>query len=1056
MCRMAAVLLLVFCFRFECSSQQYIPQNIPTPNAASLGKYGDIPVSYHTGNPGISIPIHTLNVRNVPFPVTLDYDAQAVQMNAMPGWTGHNWTLNAGGVITRQINGNPDEYRIPAAQKHLRANGHREYDCYFKSCSTLAYYLRENQFNSLDTNLVYLERDFEPDVFYFSFLGKTGRFFLGNDGQWKVYSEDNLDILFNISDSTENLIPPFIKEFPHPNARDGQPYTIAGFRIRDDNGNMYEFGYDTLAIEYRTNMFLMSEVEEVESWFATSWYLTHIYDRFGNELYRLNYKRGYYLPQLYRLEYSTTYHGADSGVWWYKAFGFIGDGVLGNEFTEASSIKFPFGGELLSPVYLDEIICADSIKVVFASGPSNLDMAQCYNGILGGGNLNGGKVYGFFRDENNSNFKPFYYLESDNPDARRYQYSPDSAINGDFMNVLSRTRHMRLNSISIQTDTDSSSGNDICFHFIYDYSGRMHLASISRSHWGQAGSFVHDATYNFKYNHYELLPADYLTKSADHWGYYNGKTYSLSSLNRNFAAFKAYRDPDTTKMKYGVLTQITYPTGGASKISYESNRFSKAVTPDRQNLVDSIGYGGGIRVREIAEYEDSACTRLLKKRTFDYDYPNSVTSSGVLFAPPLYYWPDWRAYTGNGNVNIGITTFRSSSIIPLSNSFGPSVGYSFVKETFDDGSCNTYRYSNISDAKDMLLSYGRYNGTGTVASPYDKFCERGYMRGRLLNRTAYDKLGHKVRGTGYGYRTDSVEDKFVLGTNLRPQSLHASGSFQHFTGRIYKLFFPDYDIVRESDTLFFNGSGRRITDRVYQRSDVVLTSFNPYYHKSQIRELESAESITANDTTETSFEYPYESQDGSMSSLTGEFYILPCKQTHRRNSQLMHSDRTAFRPEQKNGRTLTVPDCEIRSYGESTDSPCDTMVTYDSYTATGAVESYTELGSPRVWLKWACGDSRLAAKFVGFNGCNAYGITARELFSTSTVVTKARGIFSSTPYTPINATFYSYHPIYGLASETDTNFITTYYIYDNQGHLIKILDNNQRVIKNFDYFYGNK
>ena len=33
------------------------PKNIQSPNAASLGKYGDVPISYYTGAPNISIPL---------------------------------------------------------------------------------------------------------------------------------------------------------------------------------------------------------------------------------------------------------------------------------------------------------------------------------------------------------------------------------------------------------------------------------------------------------------------------------------------------------------------------------------------------------------------------------------------------------------------------------------------------------------------------------------------------------------------------------------------------------------------------------------------------------------------------------------------------------------------------------------------------------------------------------------------------------------------------------------------------------------------------------------
>ena len=41
------------------SGQDNIVEDVvhPAPNAAALGKYGDIPVSYHTGLPNISLPV---------------------------------------------------------------------------------------------------------------------------------------------------------------------------------------------------------------------------------------------------------------------------------------------------------------------------------------------------------------------------------------------------------------------------------------------------------------------------------------------------------------------------------------------------------------------------------------------------------------------------------------------------------------------------------------------------------------------------------------------------------------------------------------------------------------------------------------------------------------------------------------------------------------------------------------------------------------------------------------------------------------------------------------
>jgi len=77
--------------------------DVPAPEAASLGKYGDVGVSYFTGNPNISIPLYNLTVRDVSMPITLDYESSGVRVNSLPTWAGQNWTLNVGGVITRTV-----------------------------------------------------------------------------------------------------------------------------------------------------------------------------------------------------------------------------------------------------------------------------------------------------------------------------------------------------------------------------------------------------------------------------------------------------------------------------------------------------------------------------------------------------------------------------------------------------------------------------------------------------------------------------------------------------------------------------------------------------------------------------------------------------------------------------------------------------------------------------------------------------------------------------------------------------------------------------------------
>lgn len=53
----------------------------PSPNAASLGQYGDVPVSKYTGVPSISIPLYTIRSGEMKLPVS-----------KTPSWTTYNIT----------------------------------------------------------------------------------------------------------------------------------------------------------------------------------------------------------------------------------------------------------------------------------------------------------------------------------------------------------------------------------------------------------------------------------------------------------------------------------------------------------------------------------------------------------------------------------------------------------------------------------------------------------------------------------------------------------------------------------------------------------------------------------------------------------------------------------------------------------------------------------------------------------------------------------------------------------------------------------------------------
>src|SRR5258708_861810 len=87
----------------------YIPKIIPpSPNAASIAKFGDIPVSPYTGTTDISVPIYTINTKGISIPIGLDYHTGGIRLADEAGWVGLGWALNSGGMISRTINDQDD------------------------------------------------------------------------------------------------------------------------------------------------------------------------------------------------------------------------------------------------------------------------------------------------------------------------------------------------------------------------------------------------------------------------------------------------------------------------------------------------------------------------------------------------------------------------------------------------------------------------------------------------------------------------------------------------------------------------------------------------------------------------------------------------------------------------------------------------------------------------------------------------------------------------------------------------------------------------------------
>ena len=115
----ALAILLVFPFAFAFRGQAQTSSNAisrfdrritpPSPEATQLGVFGSAPPDLHTGAIQTTVPLLEVKSRQLSLAVALNYHYTGLQVAEVPSWVGLGWTLSAGGVITRTVQGLPDE-----------------------------------------------------------------------------------------------------------------------------------------------------------------------------------------------------------------------------------------------------------------------------------------------------------------------------------------------------------------------------------------------------------------------------------------------------------------------------------------------------------------------------------------------------------------------------------------------------------------------------------------------------------------------------------------------------------------------------------------------------------------------------------------------------------------------------------------------------------------------------------------------------------------------------------------------------------------------------------
>lgn len=308
--------------------------SLPSPDAVALGKFGEIPIDYFTGVPNISVPIHIINAGPINLSIGLSHHSSGLRPAETASWVGHGWALNAGGIISRTVQGIEDEYVDGFLTQGTQTtfNG----TCFANPTKT-------QPINAMLNG----DLDGEPDIFSYSVAGMSGKFYINAMGAVVKIPENDLKITYTLGSNTSDFT------------------RLRQFVITATDGTKYIFGENSLgykAIE-------LSRVYQSLFKTASAWKLVQIESADAN--YRIDLS---YTPEAY------SYGNRDKN-------GVFGNG--GNAYNKMeieghrlTSIVSSTGREVLTFVPAAAVREDVFAPIVGSKTAYNLDRIQIVNGAF--------------------------------------------------------------------------------------------------------------------------------------------------------------------------------------------------------------------------------------------------------------------------------------------------------------------------------------------------------------------------------------------------------------------------------------------------------------------------------------------------------------------------------------------------------------------------------------------------------------------------------------------------------------------------------------------------
>ncbi len=983
----------LFIFSIKAQEQDVV---LPSPETAALFRYQDYPMDYSTGLPQISIPLFTVTNGSLSVPISISYHASGFKVTDVDGPIAVGWSLNVGGMVSRTIHGDPDfgVYPFPDPfDPYLSTPGQ----------NTLEILERVTHYPDNPTLVTSGEwADSQYDIFSYSLGKHSGKFLF----------DDNAGI------KTPVMLP--LKPISVIPSTD--PTGLNKLRIIDDMGDHYTFVPRERRDDGQATGFALDSIVSANG----QHYINYTYDT--NPLTAIRQSR----------KYASGYQ--------------IINDLWPDSNNTPPSDPSPEEGNIEQHYDINRIVEIDfeqgTVEFVLVGGSGQdqhlIDHIQ-------------------LKDRNGTVIRKI-----------NFKRSPLHTIWG----VLGTTNLVthKLTGIEIQ-DINGTTEE----HYSFEYYPTVYTA-------GNAANQIIDV------------------RHIDFWGYYNASgennmipkwtvdDYSFKQSSGpgtitvgNAQASLDFRGPLLDALKSGVLKRIYYPTGGNTEFLYENNKYK-----DSESGVTKLG--PGLRVEEIINSDGQGSSI---KRTFEYSsLPDQITHYGEIELEPkleFMFTQNLYRHAPANNSDHRERTYHSGFIPSLSELSARPIRYSYVTEYRGDKTNNEgkiiYEYDNPQwtpfplanhdgNNKWHITNYKYWNTPMLKHQTEYKAVKdinnivQGYDERRKVSNTYTTLEPYAIEGL-------HVQRNYIFpqGTQTVSQNIHVEDWFFNYTSpRLTVYAYAPYSIPVGTKNL------TSTTEKLTHDDGSTISTTTSYLYNSNnlVSEITTTTSRKDGNTMEnllTKKEITYPSDHTTITVLNdmNNLNMLNYRVEEKNffNDQPTTSTKINYHDW---GNTIFRP--ESMETAKEND-PLEARTTYHSYDSKGNPQEISRQDGPHTYYIWGYRKTRPIAKIDNFEDADIttaiqdkinLAVNASDLDFDRTIDTinsngtknyigeegdLREALDDLRVLLPADShiTAYTYDPLVGATSMTDSRGYTVYYEYDDFNRLKAVKDADGNFVSDYDYSY---